>query len=223
MSQCTLEAGLARSRDSARMLKRAAMLLHQIERGARLNHRLLRRFISSASGLRFPGAARVASKRKAFLGASVGGWTQAAMRRPSAWSIGERELMAAIVAKWNGCAFCTEVRGVAAATHMGRAAVDAALSHYPTAPISEGLKATLAFLEVMTQRPKELTEKHANAVLGSGISIETLMDAIEIGVVFKLISRYASALDFALPTAASLTARPGLRSRAGTARDLQVP
>src|SRR5215469_18368795 len=107
MSQSTPGTDLTHSRESARVLKRAATLLRQIERGARLNHRLLRGFISSASGLRFPGAARVAPRHEVLPGASVGAWTQATMRRPSAWSIGERELMAAMVAQWNGCAFCT--------------------------------------------------------------------------------------------------------------------
>lgn len=198
MSQSKLQTDLTQSRESVRVLKRAAALLRQIERGARLNHRLLRRFISSASGLRFPGAARVAPRHGALPGASVGAWTRATMSGPSAWSIGERELMAAMVAQWSSCAFCTETRAAAAARHIGRLPVAAALTDYRTAPIPAGLKTTLAFLEIMTLRPKQLTDEHTDAVLASGISIETLIDAIEIGVVFKLISRYANALDFAI-------------------------
>ena len=59
---------------------------------------------------------------------------------------------------------------------------------------------TLEFLEIMTLRPRAMAPEHINAVLDSGISIETLIDAIEVGVVLKLVSRYASALDFAVPT-----------------------
>ena len=180
------------------------MLLHQIERGAYFNHRLLRRFISLASGMRFRGAARIVLKKRAFLGASLGAWTQAAMRGPSAWSIAERELMAAMVAQWNGCALCADMLGGAAAGHMDTAAVAAVLADYHSAPISEGLKATLEFLEIMTLRPRSMTAEHVAAVIDSGISLETLIDAIEVGVVLKLISRYASALDFAAPTATSL-------------------
>src|SRR5579863_1778763 len=165
MSQSKLGTDPMQSREGVRVLKRAATLLRQIERGTRLNHRLLRRFISSASGLRFPGAARVAPRHQVLAGASVGAWTQATMRGPSAWSIGERELMAAMVAKWSSCAYCTEMRAAAAARHIGRPPVDAALCDYRTAPISAGLKMTLAFLEIMTLRPKQLTEEHANAVL----------------------------------------------------------
>jgi alkylhydroperoxidase/carboxymuconolactone decarboxylase family protein YurZ len=107
------------------------------------------------------------------------------------------------------------MHGAAAARHLGAASVDAALSDYQAAPISEGLKTTLAFLQIMTLRPRELTEAHANAVLESGISIKTLMDAIEVCVVLKLISRYANALDFAVPGATGPTTRPARRSLIG--------
>ena len=220
MSQSDSATDFTHSRESVRVLKRAATLLRQIERGARLNHRLLRRFISSASGLRFPGAARVAPRREAHPGASVGAWTQATMGGPSAWSVGERELMAAMVAKWSSCAFCAEMRAAAAARHIGRRPVDAALADYRTAPIAAGLKTTLAFLEIMTLRPRELTEEHTNAVLTSGISIETLIDAIEIGVMFSLISKYANALDFAIPAATSVTSRLPRWPRTASGRHL---
>lgn len=219
MRTSTLGAGPLRSRESARVMRRAALLLHQIERGAYFNHRLLRRFIALASGMRFRGAARIALKKKALLGASLGAWTQSAMRGPSAWSVAERELMAAVAAQWNGCTFCTDALGAAAARHVGRASVEAVLSDYRSAPISEGLKATFEFLEIMTLRPREMTEEHVNTVLGSGISIETLIDAIEVGVVLKLISRYASALDFTAPTPTGLAAQASHRS---TARSRQA-
>lgn len=198
------------------------MLMRQIERGARFNHRLLRRFISLASGMRFPGAARTAVKNREYLGASLETWTQAVMRGPSAWSAAERDLMAAMAAKWSACTFCVNMHGAAAARHLGTASVEAVLSDYHSAPISEGLKATLEFLEIMMLRPREMTEEHANAVLDSGISIETLIDAIEVGVVLKLISRYARALDFAEPVATHLTGPPFHRASAAPGADLSV-
>src|ERR1700677_4430859 len=109
MRTSTLGERLMRSRESARVRKRAALLLRQIERGSYFNHRLLSRFISLASGMRFRGAARIVLKKRAHLGASLGAWTHSAMRGPSAWSIAERELMAAMAAQWNACAFCTDM------------------------------------------------------------------------------------------------------------------
>jgi uncharacterized peroxidase-related enzyme len=151
--------------------------------------------------MRLPDAARVAFYHKDFFGAPMGEWTQAAMRGPSEWSVGERELMAALVAKWNSCSFCVGAHGAVSAKELERSTVDAALADYHAAPISEGLEAALAFLEVMTLRPGELTCKHAKAVLDTGVSAEALKDAIAVGAVFNIVTRYANALDFAVPTA----------------------
>lgn len=173
-----------------------------MDHAAPANDRALNRFISMASGVRAPDTLRVILKNKAFFATSMGAWTQAAMRGPSAWSIGEREVMAALIAKWNACAFCADVHGAVAARHLGSATVDAVLSNYHKAPISEGLKKTLGYLEIMTLRPEELTAEDIKAVLGSGISVESLTDAIAIGTVFNLIAGYASALDFSVLTPA---------------------
>lgn len=188
----------------AAAVRAARALAKETDRAGRANARVLNRFVSLASGVRALDAPRVSLKNKAFFGASMGAWTQSAMRGPSAWSIGERELMAAMVAQWNDSAFCANVHGAVAAAHLGRATVDAVLSDYRAAPISGGLKATLAYLEMMTLRPEGLTEGEAEAVLASGISTESLADAIAIGAVFNLLARYASALDFATPTPAKL-------------------
>ena len=176
------------------------MRLPEIERGDGFANRLLIRFISMVSGMRLPDAARVAFYHKDFFGVPVGAWTQAAMRGPSPWSVAERELMACMVAKWNACAFCVGAHGAVAAKEMQRPAVDAAISDFRTAPISGRLKSALAFLEVMTLRPADLNAEHAKAALGAGVSREALMDAIAVGAVFGIVTRYADALDFAIPT-----------------------
>ncbi len=46
--------------------------------------------------------------RPEFYGGPMSAVTQEAMRGPSAWSVGDRELMAALVAKTNQCEFCTK-------------------------------------------------------------------------------------------------------------------
>jgi hypothetical protein len=38
-------------------------------------------------------------------------------------------------------------------------------------------------------------------VLHAGVSAEALMDAIAVGALFSIVTRYADALDFAVPTA----------------------
>lgn len=180
------------------------MRLPEIDRGDSFAHRLLIGFISVISGMRLPDAARVAFYHKDFFGVPMGAWTHAAMRGPSSWSVSERELMAAMVAKWNSCAFCERTHGAVAATEIQRPRVEAALADFRAASISDGLKATLAFLGVMTLRPTDLTVEDAKAVFRAGVSAEALTDAIAVGALFSIITRYAEALNFALPTAHEL-------------------
>jgi alkylhydroperoxidase family enzyme len=193
------------------------MRLREIDRGDRLTNRLLIRFISIVSGMRLPDAARVAIYHKGFFGAPVGRWTQAAMRGPSTWSVAERELMAAMVAKWNSCAFCVGAHGAVAAKTLGRPLVDAVLADYNSTAIPRALAGALAFLEIMTLRPMELSADHARAALRSGVSADALEDAIAVGTVFNIITRYADALEFAIPSAKEFDRAAGMLLKRGYA------
>lgn len=191
------------------------MRLHEIDRGDGVFNRLLIGFISFVSRMRLPDAARVAFYHKDFFGRPMGAWTHAAMRGPSTWSIGERELMAAMVAKWNACPFCVGAHGAVAAKELQRPALDAALADFRAAPMSEGLRATLAFLEIMTLQPAQLTAQTARNVLNADVSAEALSDAIAVGALFGIITRYANALDFALPTASEFDRAAGMLLKRG--------
>ena len=176
------------------------MRLREIERGDSLGSRLLIGFISFVSRMRLPDAARVAFYSKDF-GRPLAAWTQTAMRAPSAWSIGERELMAAMVAKWNSCAFCLGAHGAVAAKQMPAATVDATLAEFRTAPLSDRFRATLVFLEKMTVRPRDLTPGDVRTVFRAGVTRDALTDAMAVACVFNIVTRYADTLDFAIPTA----------------------
>jgi uncharacterized peroxidase-related enzyme len=165
--------------------------------------------------MRLPDAARVAFYHKSFFGAPMGAWTQAAMRGPSPWSVGERELMAAMVAKWNSCAFCVSAHGAVAAKTMERPLVNAVLADFRSAPISEALKGALAFLEIMTLRPMELSATHATAAHRSNVTTAALMDAIAVGTLFNVITRYADALDFAMPSLKEFDRAAGMLLKRG--------
>lgn len=193
------------------------MRLPEIDRGDGFINRLLIGFISIASGMRLPDAARVAFYHKNFFGAPMGAWTQKTMRGPSTWSVGERELMAAVVAKLNSCAFCIGAHGAVAAKTMARPLVDAVLADFRSAPISGTLKGALAFLEIMTLRPMELSAQHAKAALRSGMTAESLKDAIAVGTLFNIITRYADALDFAMPSAKEFDRAAGVLLKRGYA------
>jgi alkylhydroperoxidase/carboxymuconolactone decarboxylase family protein YurZ len=56
----------------------------------------------------------------------------------------------------------------------------------------EFLEAMTLRLEAMTLRPTELTSKHAKAVFEAGVGAEALKDAIAVGAVFNIVTRYAN-------------------------------
>jgi hypothetical protein len=83
--------------------------------------------------------------------------------------------------------------------------------------IPEALKAVLVFLEITTLRPDELSAEHAKAVLRSGVTAAALKDAIAVGAVFNIITRYALALDFAMPSAKEFDRAAGMLLKRGYA------
>jgi hypothetical protein len=78
--------------------------LKTVERGE-LGDRVLYAVIRSISGFRAPDVVRTLRYRRDFFGAQHAAHTQAAMRGPSAWTVGERELFAAFVSRLNQCLF----------------------------------------------------------------------------------------------------------------------
>lgn len=192
------------------------MRLPEVERGDNLRTRILIQLISTLSGARLPDAARVAFYHKEFVGRALGAWTHAAMRGPSEWSVGERELMAAMVAHWNAATFCIGAhRAVAVRGGIDRAVVNACVTDYRTAPISDPLRASLAFLETMTRRPQELSASHATFAMSAGASRAQLTDAAAVAAIFNIITRYANALDFAIPTDAQFDKAAGMLLKRG--------
>jgi alkylhydroperoxidase family enzyme len=85
---------------------------------------------------------------------------------------------------------------------MPKQTADAVLANYKTAEISDGLRATLGFLDKMTRAPEELDAQEARTVLDARVSRGALEDAIAVATLFAVITRYANALQFAIPTEA---------------------
>jgi uncharacterized peroxidase-related enzyme len=144
-------------------------------------------------------AVKVVKYRSDFYGAPMSRVTQDAMRGPSAWSVGDRELMAALVAKTNECEWCTKAHSAVAARAYGDAAkVSAVLSNLETAPIEEPLRATLRML-------RKLSREHAvdvgdmRAALAAGVSRGQIEDALAVCFAFNTMSRLADTFGFSLP------------------------
>lgn len=81
------------------------MRLTSVEHGHRLQQKLVLALIRAVMRVRVPDIVRTLFYRPEFFGKHISAWTQAVMRGPSEWSVGERELFAAFTSRLNQCLF----------------------------------------------------------------------------------------------------------------------
>jgi hypothetical protein len=81
------------------------MRLAILDSGHGLGTKALFAFIRAVSRQPLPDVLKMMRYRSDFFGARMGEVTHEAMRGSSAWSVGDRELMAAFVSKINACEF----------------------------------------------------------------------------------------------------------------------
>ena len=137
--------------------------------------------------------------RADFYGEPMSKVTHEVMRGPSAWSVGERELMAAFVAKTNQCEFCTKAHSAVAQRAYGDGKkVSALLSDLGTTVIDEPLRATLLMLDKLT-REHTVDVDDIRAVLAAGASRQQIEDALAVCFSFNVIGRLADAFAFFVP------------------------
>jgi len=173
---------------------RLAILDHGYRPQTKLLFALIRRF----SGHRVPDAAKIVFYRPGFYGTRAKAFTHAAMRGPSAWSVADRELMAAYVSQVNGTAFCIGAHTATAARAYGdEAKVAAALRDPETAPIEPGLRATLRMLGRLT-REGTVSGTDMREVLAAGVTREQIEDALAVAAAFAVTDRLADAFGFEL-------------------------
>jgi AhpD family alkylhydroperoxidase len=144
--------------------------------------------------------------RADFYGGPMQGVTQEAMRGPSAWSVADRELMAAFVAKTNQCEFCIKAHAAVAQRAYGDGKnVSALLSDLKTDTIEEPLRATLLMLGKL-MREHAVDADAIRAVLAAGASRQQIEDALAVCFSFNVISRLADAFGFFVPGAEAFEA-----------------
>lgn len=81
------------------------MRLQILQHGHGLSKKLTMGAARLVAGMRMPDVALTLMYRPQFFGRPYGAWMQAAMRGPSGWSIGERELFAAFASRLNHCVY----------------------------------------------------------------------------------------------------------------------
>jgi AhpD family alkylhydroperoxidase len=150
------------------------------------------------SGQPLPDAAKLVFYRPGFYGARAKRFTHEAMRGPSAWSVADRELMAAFVSTVNESAFCVGAHSATAGlAYHDSAKVHAVLSDLNSAPIEEGLRQTLRMLGKLS-RQGTVSAADMQGVLAAGVSRQQVEDALAVCAAFSTTGRLAEVFGFEL-------------------------
>jgi len=167
-----------------------------LNRGYSPGTKLLFALIRLFSRQPVPDAARLVFYRPGFYGSRAKEFTHEAMRGPSAWSVGDRELMAAYVSQVNGSAFCIGAHtATATQAYQDGPKVAAVLADPESAPVEEGLRATLRMLGKLT-REGTVSAQDMRQVLSAGVSGQQVQDALAVCAAFNTTDRLADAFGF---------------------------
>ena len=180
------------------------MRLDILERGHRLRTKALLAVIRLVSRQPVVDAVKLAFYRPEFYGA--GELTHEAMRGPSDWSVGDRELMAAFVSKVNHAPFCIAAHSATSSLWYGDdAKVAATLADVTTAPIEEPLRATLLMLGKLTA-DHSIDADDIREVLAAGVSAQQIEDALAVCLAFDITDRLSNTFDFTVAGPDAMTA-----------------
>ena len=198
------------------------MRLDILNRGYRPGTKVLFALIRVFSGHPVPDAARLVFYRPGFYGARAKKFTHEAMRGPSAWSVADRELMAAFVSKVNESAFCVGAHtATAGQAYQDAAKVQAVLADLESAPVEDGLRATLRMLGTLT-REGTVGAGDMREVLSAGVSPQQVQDALAVCAAFNTTDRLANAFGFELLSPESFEGRSQVPAQAGLPIRLQA-
>jgi uncharacterized peroxidase-related enzyme len=176
------------------------MRLDILNHGYRPTTKLLFAVIRLASRHPVPDAAKLVFYRPDFYGDRAKDFTHEAMRGPSDWSVGDRELMAAYISEVNESAFCIGAHtATATQAYQKEVQVTAVLADLESAAIAEPLKATLRMLGKLTREGK-VTADDMRDVLAAGVSPQQVKDALAVCAAFNITNRLADAFGFDLLT-----------------------
>jgi uncharacterized peroxidase-related enzyme len=172
------------------------MRLDVLNRGYGPGTKLLFALIRVFSRQPVPDAAKLVFYRPDFYGSRAKEFTHEAMRGPSAWSVGDRELMAAYVSQANESAFCIGAHSATARqAYRDGPKVAAVLADLESAPIEDGLRATLRMLGKLT-RDGKVGAEDMRQVLSDGVSPQQVEDALAVCAAFNTTDRLADAFGF---------------------------
>lgn len=171
------------------------MRVPSIIRGDRLRHRIFFR-LTRWLGAELDHVGKMLTHRTTFFGAPFGAFVQEVLRGPSSWSVGERELFAAVVSRANDCAFCLGTHGAIAESSLGTDGVDG----WADGRFGVRVTAACRFVDKLTRDPDAMSAADVAAAREAGVDDTALAEAIHVAFAFNVINRIVNALDFAHPS-----------------------
>jgi AhpD family alkylhydroperoxidase len=136
--------------------------------------------------------------RADFYGAPMQSVTDEAMRGRSEWSVADRELMAAFVAKTNQCEFCTKAHSAVAQRAYGDTKIVCELLSNPDTAVEEPLRATLSMIGKLLSE-HTVRADDMRAVLAAGATHQQIEDALAVCFAFDVTCRLANSFGFFVP------------------------
>ena len=126
----------------------------------------------------------------------------AAMHKPSPLSRMEREMVAVVVSRLNGCAYCLRhhAAGLARLLPADRADVADALAAGRHANVSEREAALISYATVLTTEPKAVDEADIDLLHAVGLDDRAILDLAQVTAYFAYVNRIVLGLGVELET-----------------------
>ncbi|MEU8416472.1 carboxymuconolactone decarboxylase family protein [Amycolatopsis japonica] len=128
--------------------------------------------------------------------APLGQLADVLLRGPSSLSVGERELIGAVVSRGNDCTFCSRSHAAVAAEALegGMPVVEAAWKDVDCAPVSAKMKALLHIAVAVRESGKSVGEDLIETARAEGATDVEIHDTVLIAAAFCMFNRYVDGL-----------------------------
>ncbi|ONF62564.1 carboxymuconolactone decarboxylase family protein [Amycolatopsis keratiniphila] len=128
--------------------------------------------------------------------APLGQLAEVLLRGPSSLSVGERELIGAVVSRGNDCTFCSLSHAAVAAEALegGMPVVEAAWKDVDGAPVSAKVRALLHVALAVRESGKSVGEDLIETARAEGATDVEIHDTVLIAAAFCMFNRYVDGL-----------------------------
>ena len=171
-----------------------------LERGHSWPKRLFLGAIERIGRVRADDVLRTSIYRPRFFGHAWMRFAQSILRGPSAWSAGERELIAAMVSRLNACPFCVGIHTGTATLGLTRTVDIAMLENWRGAGLDRRMATVFELLEKRAADPDAPSPDDIARVRAAGVSDAAISDVFYVAFMFDHVNRLANTFGFSTET-----------------------